>query len=254
MFEGVGMQKWSTRPRVAAVLVGLVATILAFVAPPVSAAPILVVERNTWNVIGLDSNKPATEGPDTFPVGVSVCTTGDAPATDVAADFFWDETPSPLWVALAAGSPSTITRASLAAGECTDFYFNVEVVRDKNAQSTSRDYHIEVSSNETTTQSTPAGYEVFIEALVEQNRNSITSIVGPATVYVGKTYTYVLNADTQPTDMSRSSPSSTSPITSSRSNRSRSPTPRHRVEPATLCMRTPAHGIRTRRAQRTTHA
>jgi hypothetical protein len=134
MSEGVGMSKWSSKPRVAAVLVGLVATIFAYAAPPASAAPFLVVERNTWNVIGLDSNKPSTDGPDTFPVGVSVCNTGDAPATDVTADFLWDETPDPLWVDLVVGSPSTITLTSLPAGECTDFCFNVEVVRDKDAQ------------------------------------------------------------------------------------------------------------------------
>ena len=190
--------KGITRPRAAAVLVGLVSAILAAIVPAVSAVPAeLSVERITWNVVGLDSNKPATDGPDTFPVGVRVCNiVGGETATDVTADFVWEEFPAAPWIDLVGGSPSSISRTSLDGGECADFYFNVEIVRDKDAQDTSRNYRIDVSSNETTTISTPADYELFIESLVEQNRNSIDSIVGPTTVYVGKTYTYVLSADT----------------------------------------------------------
>jgi len=55
----------------------------------VHADAILTIEPITWNVVGLDSNN-VTVGPNTFPVGVRVCNSGDDPATNVIADFVWD--------------------------------------------------------------------------------------------------------------------------------------------------------------------
>ena len=55
----------------------------------VYAAANLTVTPLTWNVIGLDSNSPAS-GPYRFPVGVRVCNTGTTIATTVAVKFNWD--------------------------------------------------------------------------------------------------------------------------------------------------------------------
>src|SRR5436853_6249649 len=56
---------------------------------PAHAAPVLTSTPLTWNVIGLDSNAPAT-GPDLFPVGTRICNTGDATATAVSTQMAWD--------------------------------------------------------------------------------------------------------------------------------------------------------------------
>src|SRR5262249_51274356 len=59
-------------------------------APVARGAPALSITPITWNVIGLDSNNAATDGPDTFMVGARVCNAGDGPAANVASTFDWD--------------------------------------------------------------------------------------------------------------------------------------------------------------------
>lgn len=50
-----------------------------------ASAQVLSIAPTTWNVIGLDSNRPVTDGPDTFPVGARVCNTGGAAVTGLSA-------------------------------------------------------------------------------------------------------------------------------------------------------------------------
>ena len=57
---------------------------------PAHADAVLEVEPITWNVIGLASND-VDSGPNHFPVGVRICNTGDAAATNVEATFVWDD-------------------------------------------------------------------------------------------------------------------------------------------------------------------
>ncbi len=107
----------------------------------VHADAILTIEPITWNVVGLDSNN-VTVGPNNFPVGVRVCNNGDAPATNVVANFVWDSSDS--YIALRSGSLDPITTSSIATGinNCFDFYFEVEIARDANAYDHTREYHI----------------------------------------------------------------------------------------------------------------
>ena len=86
------------------------------------AAPILTITPITWNVIGLDSNSPAT-GPSAFPVGVRVCNTGDAAATNLVSNFVWDSTNAYINV----DGLSSLTEPTLAPSACVDFYFQVVV-------------------------------------------------------------------------------------------------------------------------------
>src|SRR5687768_1503802 len=59
-------------------------------ASPGSIAPgDLTVTPLTWNIVGLDSNNPAT-GPNRFPVGARVCNAGAIGFNDVTAVFTWD--------------------------------------------------------------------------------------------------------------------------------------------------------------------
>ena len=80
------------------------------------AAVDLTVNPLTWNIIGLDSNDPAS-GPNRFPVGARVCVTaGSSDAVAVTATFSWDS--SNPYIQLRPGSLATIDLGSIAAGSC----------------------------------------------------------------------------------------------------------------------------------------
>jgi uncharacterized repeat protein (TIGR01451 family) len=92
-----------------------------------------------------------------------------------------------------------ITTSSIATGpnNCFDFYFEVEITRDANAYDHTREYHIEVSSSETSTISTPTPREIYVEHLISQSRNSTTDVLldtvsiapgGTMTLMLGETY------------------------------------------------------------------
>lgn len=157
--------------------------IVIFVFPVLGNAA-LTIEPITWNVIGLDSNN-VNVGPNTFPVGVKVCST-DSSSVTASVEFSWDDlspnpTPSP-YVKL---SPDSLDKISLtlpgqASGipGCNYAYFNVMVDRDSRAYGTVRNYHI--TSVETGNQSnsavTPTPRQIYVEYLVSQSRNATTDI------------------------------------------------------------------------------
>lgn len=151
----------------------------------------LSVTPTTWNVIGLDSNNPST-GPDTFQIGGRVCNTSGSAISNVTGNFVWDS--SNAFVNLT-GSP-TVSIRTLAAGSCVDIYYGVVVTRTSSAYNTARRYHITVSGDNAPAVSTPTPRELFVEHIISQGRNSVNSITGPTTVYVGQTATYTVNAST----------------------------------------------------------
>ncbi|HEX5701726.1 MAG TPA: hypothetical protein VFX97_00745 [Pyrinomonadaceae bacterium] len=151
----------------------------------------ITVQPTTWNVIGLDSNNVST-GPAAYPVGVRVCNTGSAPVTNVTGNFVWDS--SDIYINLS--GPSTINVQTLAAGACTDIYFTVAVTRSSAAYDNFRRYHITVTGDGVSSVTTPTPREIYVEKIISQNRNSVNSITGPTTVYVGQTYQYTVNAST----------------------------------------------------------
>ncbi len=151
----------------------------------------ITVTPVTWNVVGLDSNNTST-GPDTFQIGARVRNTGATAITNVTGNFIWDSTNA--YVNLS--GPSTINVGTLAAGASLDIYFSVVITRTSAAYDTKRQYHINVSADNTAAVSTPTGREVYVEHIISQNRNSVQSITGPTTVYVGQTYNYTVNAST----------------------------------------------------------
>src|SRR5882672_3959267 len=151
----------------------------------------LTVTPTSWNVVGLDSNNTST-GPDTFEIGARVCNTGGTAVTNIVGDFVWDSTN----IFLNLSGASTLSIGSLAAGACTDFYYPVTVTRTSLAYNATRRYHIAVSATGISTITTPTPRELYVERLISQNRNSVQSISGPTTVYVGQTYNYTVNAST----------------------------------------------------------
>ena len=174
------------------------ATVLAAMIVPVaqssaSAAPNLTVTPITWGVVGLDSNN-VNDGPNTFASGARVCNTGTTAATNVTATYVW--TTSNTYINLFGQNP--LSKSSLAAGACTDFYFNIAVTRSNSAYHTTRGFRVDVTADTLGTVSTPTPRELYVEELVSQNRNQVDSVTGPSTVVVGNTYTYVLTAHTAP--------------------------------------------------------
>ena len=151
----------------------------------------LTVTPVSWNVVGLDSNNP-TIGPDTFQIGARVCNTGGSALNSIVGDFIWDSTNAFINLSGA----STLNLSSLNAGACTDFYYPVTIIRSSLAYNATRSYHIAVSATGISTITTPTPREIYVEKIISQNRNSVQSIVGPTTVYVGQTYTYTVNATT----------------------------------------------------------
>ena len=145
------------------------------------AAGELTIEPLTWNVIGLDSNKPAISGPEYFPVGARVCNESGGTLNNIEATFILDDPYNPsadAYIQIRPGTSNTLSVASLTDGVCTDFYFEVQVDRDTDAYDTVQEYHIEVTSTETgaTIYSSPIPRELYVEHLVSQNRNAVTDV------------------------------------------------------------------------------
>jgi hypothetical protein len=184
------------------------------------------LEPITWNVMGLDSNKPATTQPapgvyppDRFPVGVEVCNTTLSDLLNHKAVFVWDETPDPnylhLWDSTVNWNDADGTNngeasteqviPTLAAGSCVDTYFWVQIEQIAAAYDFSRNFHVELwddgsTPTDTATNGTKVAEtahtaptlalaqerELYVEYLVSQNRNAVKG--------------YVINGVTYPAD------------------------------------------------------
>jgi uncharacterized repeat protein (TIGR01451 family)/fimbrial isopeptide formation D2 family protein len=141
------------------------------------AAAQLTVTPITWDVVGLDSNRPLTSGPELFPVGAEVCAVGAPSAGPITVDFFWPDgnNGADPYINTRPGSLTTLDFAALNAGECVDAYFELQLTRSASAFGNSREYYIE-ATDLTDTVTTPRPRQIYIEYLVSQNRNTTTQI------------------------------------------------------------------------------
>jgi uncharacterized repeat protein (TIGR01451 family) len=158
-----------------------------------ASAQSLSVTPTTFNVVGLDSNN-VNDGPNIFPVGARACNTSGVAVNNVTASFNWDSANANINLDAASANPVTI--ASLAPGACTELFFYVAVTCTAAAYDTKRGYHIAVSATGVPPVRTPMPREIYVERIISQSRNSIDSVVGPSSVFVGGTYTYTLNTST----------------------------------------------------------
>ena len=171
---------------------------LALVLSPITSATAaggLTITQLTWNVNGLDSNKPAppaNQGPDRFPKAVRVCNTSGVDATNLTVNF-----------ALTGGNPyisilgrNVLTQTALANGACSDFWFNILIQRNTAAWFTSVGYVITATADPALSGSSETPRQIYVEKLISQNRNGVRSIVGPDTVQVGGTYNFTVNGFT----------------------------------------------------------
>ena len=181
-----------------ALLLAVMISVSPFSAGKAEAAVSLSITPITWDVIGLDSND-VTTGPNRFPVGARVCAAG-GDAANVTATLTWDS--ANTYVNIRPGSQSPIALGAIASGTCADAYFEVEVTRNAGAYDTTRAYHITATdSGSSATATTPRPRQLYVEHLISQNRNGITSISlngtaipagGTMTLVQGRTYQLTL--------------------------------------------------------------
>ena len=196
-----------------AILICLLGTL-----PAIAQTTTLSITPITWGVVGLDSNKPVTSGPDLFLEGARVCNTGSVQATGVEATWAWTSSnpyidlqnpggqfTNPLLVQQSYGvlDPSVssdVAQSVLDPGQCFDFYFNVELQRNSAAFYTSRQYNITATASNETSSVDYLGQglhrEVYVEELVSQNRNTDIQITGPSSVWVGGIFHFTMTGAT----------------------------------------------------------
>lgn len=151
----------------------------------------LTIQPVTWNIIGLDSNNPSV-GPNSFQVGSRACNTGATTLNNIVGNFIWDS--SNIYINLS--GTATNRARTLAAGACIDFYYPVAVTRTSAAYNTTRRYRMTASADGVAAVSTPSPRELYVEKIISQGRNTVTSITGPGSVTVGGVYQYTLVAST----------------------------------------------------------
>lgn len=173
----------------------LISSILLFLLPFAFGQPEITITPITWNVVGLDHNKPQT-GPDTFPVGVRIENIGTETATNVEADFIWDSANN--YLNLHPNTPPTLPEGNLEPGQRMDLHFYVIVTRNKKAFDTARRYHITATADGIGSVSTPIPRELYVKKLISNISNTVIQIFGDQALYVGKTYKYIIQSHTSP--------------------------------------------------------
>ncbi|MGD2250821.1 MAG: DUF11 domain-containing protein, partial [Candidatus Methanofastidiosia archaeon] len=180
----------------AVLLFGFISTTMNLV----SGATTLSLTKGSWNdptdgeIIGLDSNKPVTEGPNCYLVQIHVENTGAEVATNVSATFSWDT--ANTYINLATNESLTKDLGDIGIGATVDAWYQIEITRDTNAYDTTRDYTITVQGDNTGAANTISG-QLYVEHLVSQNRNNVTSMVASTTTpSVGDTFTITVVSET----------------------------------------------------------
>lgn len=181
--------------------------VLGWFLQPATATTTLAIETITWDFVGLDSNKPETQGPETYIVGARVCNLGSEPARNVRVRFQKDGIDNGYtFIRLTGGDTyytdsiavddnSELVRAtnyvfdtrangSLAKSKydsdlpstpqyCQDYYYNFKVDRLPAAWNTYQRYYITASADNASTVSTERPRQIYIEKLISQARNEV---------------------------------------------------------------------------------
>lgn len=170
------MTKRTRNARLLGLLIGIAVALGAG-----QASAQLTVTPITWDVVGLDHNRPLTSGPELFPVGAEVCSV--AATTNVTVDFIWPDGNGNGWdfgsgdtyINLRPGSLTSLNFPTIGAGECVDAYFELKLNRSAAAFGQFREYVIQASDG-VESASSPSPRQIFVEYLVSQNRNTTVQI------------------------------------------------------------------------------
>jgi uncharacterized repeat protein (TIGR01451 family) len=148
----------------------------------------LSVTPITWDVVGLNHNRPLTLGPNLFPVAARVCNESGAGLADIDVNFVWPDGAGNNWndgqpgtgdafINLRPESLTSLHIPMLDDEECLDAYFEIQITRATNAFGNTRPYRIEArDSDEVLLGSTPDFRQIYIEELIRQNRNEIVGL------------------------------------------------------------------------------
>jgi hypothetical protein len=131
----------------------------------VAASPVLATLTVTplgWNVIGIESNSPAT-APRNFPVGARVCT--DADKAGVSAQLVWDSANANIGIR--PGTSDTLVFGAMLAGAYRDAYYEVAVNPIAAAFDTMRRYHV-AATDTFGSYSTATPRELYVEHLISK--------------------------------------------------------------------------------------
>lgn len=145
----------------------------------------------SWSTIGLDSNKPVTDGPHSFLIQARVTNTGAAPATAVQATFAFGAGTSYLSLTSAAAFPLN----TIAAGSSKDVFYVIKITPPATPNTPSNDAFgktrpFTITATSPDAANAAAGQTLLIEKLNSQNRNSVASAtVSPASPLVGQPFT-----------------------------------------------------------------
>ncbi|MCE2726141.1 MAG: hypothetical protein LW698_05095, partial [Planctomycetaceae bacterium] len=142
----------------------------------------------TWEVLGIDSNKPVISGPNQFLIGARITNTGTEAVSGVTASMNLGNTVKlnalNQWATqtttfITPAGPTTSTAYNLAPGQSVDVYFGVQIARDTKAYNTARRYNITATGTATSgsvSDSLDGTRQLFVEKLVSQNRNATQTI------------------------------------------------------------------------------
>jgi hypothetical protein len=163
-------------------------------AATVTATTTLTIDPlNIDDLFGLDSNKPETDGPNIFPIGIRVTNTGGSAATNVfaTASFILTLNSNVSYL-----GPSTLFVSSLAIGASHDFYFQVQFVRLKSVIGQKFTYAVGVQADNACAISLSGLHTETIQSLVSQNRNAVTLTGCSGNINVGDIFQCTLTGST----------------------------------------------------------
>ena len=177
---------------------------------PASAAAALSAEIVSWQVIGLDSNAPATSPPELFLVQAQVTNTGDAPATNVTSSLAMSAPDCGGVACITLVSSAIYTIGTLDPGETRDAFWTVRIAKTAAAFDTTTPITVtaqadglapvtatQVSHDPPPCGSDPTGASVlFVERLISQSRNNVLSYsVSPGVQLPDGTWEVVQGSD-----------------------------------------------------------
>ena len=134
--------------------------------------------------------------------GVRVCNTGNAAATSVVVSFEATSNSfftiqgltSYTYATLPFGTNMPNGGSAKITANCKNVYFAVSLLRSSTTWGQSLPYTVRVKSTGLTDVTKTS--TLYVEQLVSQQRNSISTVTGPTTVYVGHTYVYFFSGKT----------------------------------------------------------
>jgi uncharacterized repeat protein (TIGR01451 family) len=150
------------------------AIVSTLVLQPAAAQTTLSVAIKSWDKIGIDANKPATEGPNHAIVQARICNTGSENATNVTANFTWNSTTNQAYIYLHPHERPVKNLGTLAPGDCRDVFYVVEMKRDLASKGKTRPFTLNVTSDNSTP--SKASKPLTVVGLIGQSQDSVVFV------------------------------------------------------------------------------